>query len=188
LRGLGNFLGTLLGLGLLLAIASGAYFLFKYVVNVFAALEPQVETLAAIASVVALLCAVIIAEGIKSRTKAEVLSAVADEKAKIYARLLLLCGEQVGGWSGAPATSELRGIEIFLALHANAKVVAAYNALRRAMQGGGAGTTAPTLLIKLLAEMRGDLGRADFVRNENELIDLMLSRGESPARIPGAGS
>ena len=65
----GTLLGTVFGLGLLAAILAGVYLLLKYVVHVFASLEPQTESLAAIASAVALLCAVIIAEGLKARSR-----------------------------------------------------------------------------------------------------------------------
>src|SRR5258705_13071055 len=89
-----NSVATIFGLALLLVLAAGVYFLFKYVTGVFSSLDPQVETLAWIGSIVALLCAVIIAEGLKARAQQEQSIAPA-EKAKVYERLLALCCDQL---------------------------------------------------------------------------------------------
>ena len=175
MRAVGNILGPAIGFAVLFALLAGGWFLFKYVANVFSTLEPQVETLAAIASAVALLCAVIIAEGLKARARAEGDSSAGSEKAREYERLLLLCCEQVQERSNAAATeAELARLEKFLMLHASAKVLAAYAALRRVLRQGEAKTASPTL-VKLLIEMRNDLGRTEFIRNEDELADIMLN-------------
>ncbi len=175
-----TFLGAVFGLALLLAFLAGGYFLFKYIASVFATLEPQVETLAAIASVVAVLCAVIVAEGLKARSQKDQYSIATAEKAKLYERLLFLCCEQLkrkGNGDEWAADTELVKIEQLLALHGSAKVIAAYNNLRRlSKQDGPPGDTEPVLLSKLLMEMRGDLGRTEFMRKENDLLDLLLGR------------
>ena len=69
-----TFLEILFGLVLLLTLLAGAYFLFKYVAKVFATLDPQVETLPAIATVVAVLCAVVVAEGLKARRQTDLIA------------------------------------------------------------------------------------------------------------------
>ena len=71
---LSSFLGLVFGLALLAALLAGGYFLFRYVADGFATLEPTVATLTAIASVVALLCATIVANGLKARSKRRVRS------------------------------------------------------------------------------------------------------------------
>jgi hypothetical protein len=94
LKAFGMFLGSLLGVAVLLALAS-AYSLFNYVVNVFASLEPQTATLAAIASTFALLCAVILAEGLKARAQRSGESTETAEKSETYERLLCQCIERL---------------------------------------------------------------------------------------------
>ena len=141
----------------------------------------KVETLAAVASVVAVLCAVIIAEGLKARGQNEHHSIATSEKAKIYERLLFLCCEQLkrhGNRDEPAADAELVKLEQLLALHGSVKIITAYDKLRRlAKRAGEPGDTAPALLSKLLMEMRGDLGRTEFIRKENDLLDLLLGRG-----------
>jgi hypothetical protein len=166
-------IGTAFGLVLMFALLAGAYFLFKYVVGVFATLDPQVETLAAIATVVALLCAVIIAEGLKARTQQEQ-SIAPTEKAKVYERLLALRRDQLkapGNTDDPPADTEL---ELALALHGGAKVISAYNEFRRsAKQDGMAGDAAAALLNKLVSAMRADLGRGGVIPGNADLLELL---------------
>jgi hypothetical protein len=59
----------LVGLVLLLVYVVGGYGLFKCDADVCANLEPQLATLAAIGSVAAFLCVVIVAEGLKALGK-----------------------------------------------------------------------------------------------------------------------
>lgn len=159
----GTFLGTAFGLALLIALVAGAYLLLKYVGNVFAALPPQVETLAVITSVVALLCAVIIAEGLKARPNGTQAIAVA-QRIATYERLLLC-------WSRNGQAGELLQLEQALALHGSSKVISAYLKLRRAAKHD-AGAAAP-LLNALVVEMRGDLGRTELIRKEDDLSELL---------------
>jgi len=173
-----TFLAAVSGLALLFALLTGGYLLFKYVVSVFATLEPQVETLAAIASVVALLCAVIIAEGLKARGRPEQ-SILLAEKARIYERLLALCCDQLNAPSDQDdrsADAELVPLERALALYAGAKVISAYNEFRRSTkQAGIAADAATALLRKVVLEMGADLGRSDVIRSDTDLLDLLLA-------------
>ncbi len=175
-----NFLGPIFGLALLFALIAGGYFLFKYVVGVFATLDPQIETLAVIASVVALLCAVILAEGLKARAQQEQYSIGTVEKAKVYERLLSLCCEQLttqGNENDRPADAELVQVERFLALHGGAKVISAYVEFQRsAKQDGKPAGEVATPLNKLVLEMRADLGRSEVIRNAGDLIEILSGR------------
>jgi hypothetical protein len=168
-----NSLGTIFGLVLLFALLAGGYYLFKYVTGVFSTLDPQLETLAGIASVVALVCAVIVAEGLKAGRSGDSVA----EKARIYGELLFVCCERLRQGGEVDASTELARIEQSLALHGAARVIAAYGAFRRlTVQYEQQDDTAATHLLKLLTEMRADLGHAALVRNENELRDILLGR------------
>jgi hypothetical protein len=174
----GSFLGSIFALALLAALLAGGYFLFKYVVGVFATLDPQVETLAAIASVISLLCAVIIAEGLKARGQKDSFSIATAEKTKTYQRLLYLCSERLRSQlpeNRQVVDAELAKIEHLLALHGGARVVSAYVKLRRPAQDEGK-TGGASLLNKLLMEMRRDLGHSEFIRNERDFLELLLPR------------
>jgi hypothetical protein len=172
-----TLLATVLGLALLVAFASGGYFVFKYVVGVFAGLDPQLASLTAIASVVALLCAAIIAGGLKARWRTERNPLAMMERAKLYERLLTLCCEQMkdrqDGNSQQTGT-HLAEIERTLALHGSAKVVAAYNNLRRLRrQNGQPAEAINEMLSKLVVEIRKDLGRTDLIRDDKDLLELL---------------
>jgi hypothetical protein len=172
-----TILATFFGFALLVALATGGYFVFKYVVDVFATLDPPFASLAAIASVVALLCAAIIAGGLRERGRTENCPLAMMQRAKLYERLLTLCCEQVKGREdGNPqrTMTNLPEIERALALHGSAKVVAAYNNFRRLRRQDGQPAEAITaMLSKLVAEIRKDLGRTDLMRDDKDLHELL---------------
>ena len=173
-----TFFGVLFGVALLAALLTGGYFLFRYIVSVFNTLEPQFETLATIASIVAVLCAVIIAEGLKARSQNEYLAIVSVEKAKIYEALLSfliahLKMQEKGDVLAVDA--ELVKFEQLLALHGSAKLITAYINLRRFLTNEKIpGNEASELFKKLLVEMRADLGRTEFNLNKKDLLNLLL--------------
>lgn len=180
LKILSTFLGMVFGVALLAAFLTGGYALFRHIAGVFATLQPQVATLAAIASVVAVLCAVIIAEGSKARGQREYLAVSAVDKAKLYERLLSLWSGQVKRQANGDLSMEdmeLVKLEKLLALHGNAKVIAAHMKLRRSVkQDEKPGENADELLKKLLVEMRANIGRTEYTINKNDLLDLLLAR------------
>ena len=175
-----TFLGMVFGVALLAALLTGGYFLFKYIASVFSTLEPQFETLAAIASIVAVLCAVIVAEGLKARSQNEYQAIAAVEKSKIYEPLLSLVSAQLKKQKSTDvheAVIDLSKLEQLLALHGSAKVITAYiNFKRSAVKGEKSGDEAHELLKKLLVEMRMDIGRKDLSLNKNDVLDLLLKR------------
>ena len=172
----GTALGTVFGLGVLIALLAGAYFLFDYVLNVFAILEPQTRTLAAIASVVAVLCSVIIAEGIKAHGRGDD-RLPASGKAEIYERLLAICCSRTVRQSipdEPESYTEIVKTERLLALYGNTKVISAYVGFRKQAKENGKPEDGLVLLRKLAIEMRGDLGQGQFVRSPDDLLDLLL--------------
>jgi hypothetical protein len=176
----GTGLRTVFGLALLFALLAVAYFLLKYVVGVFAGLGADVGTIAAIASVVAILCAAILAEGLKARGRTDQPAVTVAEKAAVYERLLSLCCGRLArqGSSDGPAPdAELAKLERLLALHGSTKVISAYVRLRLLAKEEGRAVDAGEALLKTLAmEMRSDLGRGDSLRKPDELLELLLDR------------
>ncbi|HMZ57048.1 MAG TPA: hypothetical protein PLT48_19525, partial [Nitrospira sp.] len=57
--------GVVFGLALLAVLAAWGYLAFNWGLDVFGTLEPQVATITAIASMVAVFCAAILASGFK---------------------------------------------------------------------------------------------------------------------------
>jgi hypothetical protein len=174
----GTALGTVFGLALLFALLAGAYFLLAYVVGVFAGLGADAGTIAAIASVVAILCAAILAEGLKARGRIDQPAVTVAEKAAVYERLLSLCCGRLGrqGSPDGPAPdAELAKMERLLALHGSTKVISAYVLLRRLAKEEGRPDNAGAPQLKTLAmEMRSDLGRGHSLRKPDELLELLL--------------
>ncbi|OQZ04847.1 MAG: hypothetical protein B6D34_01050 [Candidatus Brocadia sp. UTAMX1] len=161
----GIFLGMMFGLALL----SGGYFLFKYIVSVYDMLEPQVKTVAAIASVVAILCSVIISV----RSKAVCASdGAVSKRADVYERLALFCTNRLKAGAEALADDrELATLEQLFALHGNTKVISVYLELRRTMREG---EKEVGLLNKLILAMRADLGRRELNLKEKDILGLLL--------------
>ena len=172
------FLGVVFALALLLAIMAGGYFLFKYLVELLGALEPQVKTISVIASVVALLFAAIIAGGLKAYRKIENSPNAIDQKRGIYVRLLSYLSDQLRlqmAGNELTADNDLSGFEQRLVLYGSPEVLRAYVNLRReSMNGGRPGQKVASLLNNLVMEMRGDLGQTEWRLKENDLFDLMV--------------
>jgi hypothetical protein len=180
MKRLGTFFGIIFGLALLAAFAAGAYFLFQYVVGLFDLLDPQFQAITLIASVVALFCALIIADGLKGRQYKAANLHMVTEKANLYERVLMYwCDPSKQPISSGELIneSELVRLERQLVLHASPKVLTAYLNLRRqGLQENASDTQTIDLLSKLALEMRSDLGHLDPKLKENELLDLLLGR------------
>ena len=162
MKALGAFLGLVFGLALLAGLLAVGYFLFRYVADVFATLEPTVATLTAIASVVALLCAIIVAGGLKTRGQKDQSVGTRVEKTRLYEQLLSVCGKQFQGQKSteeSAADSALINLRQLLILHGSPKVITAYLDLQRqARQEGQQADPVPALLNKLVAAMRNQFG------------------------------
>ena len=180
MKALGAFLGLVFGLALLAGLLAGGYFLYRYVADVFATLEPTVATLTAIASVVALLCAIIVTGGLKTRGQKDQSVGTCVEKTRLYEQLLSVCGAQLQGQKSAEelaADSALINLRQLLTLHGSPKVITGYVNLRRsAKQEGNPDNKFPGLLNKLVLEMRADLGRTALNLKEDDLLDLLQGR------------
>lgn len=167
-----------LGLALLAALAVGVYFAFGYVFGVFSGLSGQTGILAAIASIVTLLCALIVAGGLTARGRSEQQVLVAREKAVLYEDMLGACVERMEQ-SGPCSDSDgvLHRLERALALRGSGKVIAAYVALRGALHGEAVPDVDRSALLRTLTmEMRADLGSLDANRRGDELLTLLLER------------
>lgn len=174
MKAFGTFLGMILGVALLVA---GGYFLFKYVVGVFDTLGPQYKTIAAIASVVAIMCAVIIASRLRVRYNSEG-SAV---KANVYERLAVFladqCRKEKTVEEGRADEDELIKLEQLLVLYGGTKVITTYMQIRRTIrEERKERSETMALLYKLVLAMRADLGRRELNLKEKEVLDLLLGR------------
>ena len=159
---------------MLAGLLAGAYFLYRYVTGVFATLDPQIEIVLAVTSIVALLCAVIISEGLKAPGRND----PAGEPAKTYERLLLLCCERLreqGHDARQVTEAERSKAEQLLALHGSAKAASAYVEVRRALNEGKK-DEASAALSKLLTQMRKDLGR-DLIANADDILSSERTAG-----------
>lgn len=180
MRIFGTALGTALVVVLLAALLAGSYFGFKYIADVFAVLGKQTGTIAAIASVVAILCAVILAEAMKARGLSERQAAASREKTALYEALLASCAAR---WSAQgdglpPSNGDVGKLERLLALHGGNKVISAYVRLGRLPRDGESpGDDASALLRTLAVEMRSDLGCLSAGRSGTDLLPLLLGRG-----------
>jgi hypothetical protein len=169
--------GVLVGIVILGAFAVGGYFAIKFGLDLFGTLDPQVATMTAIASLVALLSASIIAGGFKWAGRREKELQVRAEKADLYERLVLMWGARLHQQDRAvdqAAEAELLKLVWLLTLRGSPKVIKAVGALQAVEQEAGAQSQAVhAQLAKLLLEMRLDLGRVGMEPSERDLLDLL---------------
>lgn len=194
MKTLGVFFGVMLGIALLVAMAAGGYVVFKVVLDLFGTLEPQVATITAIASVVALLCAAHIAGGFKwtGRKKAEI--QVRADKANLYERIVLIWGEKLSHRTTVmdQATGdELHKLERLLTLRGSSKVIKTYVDLQVLEKNAGLQSPEiPSQVVKVLLEMRKDLGQGVQNLNERDFVNVLKIEGPldnpvSTSHMPG---
>ncbi len=175
MKAIKNFLGVVLGLALLAALLAGGYYLVRYVMGIFGNLEPQLATVTAIASVVALLCATIIAGGLKSRDHRE----HATEKAQLYLQLLSISclGDPSEKEDSCDAEVEHLKLKQRLALYGSPGVITAYSELeRRIRQKESQGDGVQPLLKQLVMEMRKDLRQSKLNIKQDDLMYLLIGK------------
>ena len=175
--------GMALAWTLVALILAGSYYLIVYILDVFATLDPQVKTLAAIASVVAVFCALAIAGGLKKLGSKD---AASGGTTQLYKKILAFWVEQLthrkSGSGGQLDPAVCAGLEQQLALHGSPEVIRLYLQLRGAVRQADVGEDeAAGLLHKLVQAMRGDLGRGEPNLRESECLELLLgSQWRSP--------
>src|SRR5215468_9758755 len=165
--------GTAFGLALLAALAVGGYLLLEYVGGAFTSLDPPLRTLAAIGSVVVLLSAVIVGEGLKARGARDPQAHAS--KILCYEGVLAACCEQSQRpRADAQGQPELAETERALSLHGGSRVISAYLNLRRATHDDAAQEIRAGLVKRVIAEMRHDLGSRDLITKESDLLELLI--------------
>lgn len=99
------------------------------------------------------------------------------ERANLYERLLAHCceeGKRPEDGDPRQAATNLPEIKRALVLHGSAKVLAAYNNLRRSRgRDGQPAEEINVMLSKLVVEIRKDLGHSDLIRNDKDILDLL---------------
>lgn len=171
MKAVGLIIGVLVGLATLGAISVLGVSAVKYLSAFYLSLEPQTARLAVMATAVALICALIIAGALKTSAR----YAASAETAGLYGRLIAAWGERMKRpGAGREADAEFDELERLLALQANARVIAAHLALRRA--AGEAGDEHHELLRKLAVEMRAELRGTREWLDKSQLLDLLLNR------------
>lgn len=169
--------GVVFGLALLAVLAAWGYLAFNWGLDVFGTLEPQVATITAIASMVAVFCAAILASGFKWMGRKKEQVAARAERANLYENIMLIWGEKlmVGTKTQEPSLEEeLRKRERLLTLRGSAAVLKAYLALQR--QANTVGLHNPELascMARLILDMRRDLGVSAVSIHERDLTTLL---------------
>ena len=190
----GIIFGIVFGLVLLAALAAGGYFAFKFGLDLFGTLEPQIATITAIASMVALLCATIIAGGFKWAGRKEAEVQVRADKSNLYEGISLMWGERLSvGTEGIDQATEgeLKKMERLLALRGSTKVVKAYGALQALERTAGLHSLEiPSQFANVLLEMRKDLGQDVQNLTESDLVNMYKVEAfrEATTSMPPVGS
>ena len=129
MKTVGVIIAGILVLLMVWALAIGGYWGFGFMVDLFKVLEPQLATVTAILSVVALLCAIIIASGLKGVGRREAESQMRAEKADFYEKILLhrsaILASRTKGLEPS-ILDDLQKLERILTLRESAKVLKHY--------------------------------------------------------------
>jgi phage gp36-like protein len=174
----GTLVSLAVGLSLLLAIVAGGYFLFRYSMEMFGTLEPRLAALTAVVSFVAILCCSITAGSLKAANQQGVITTVFNNKEALYKQLMMHWVNKIQSGQdslGLDRENELAELDKLLALYGSPKVISAYLGLcRSAEEEKTDERELLLLLIKLVKEMRSDLGSASLIFKETDLAALLL--------------
>jgi hypothetical protein len=167
-------LSVLFGLALLGLLGAGVYYAFHFIIDsLFAKLDPQLTAIATIAAATLLICTSIIASAMRwSRNHSCELTA---RKIAAYDYFIQIWGGLL--WQEAYQdeinADDVQKLEKHLILRANPKVIQAYIALRQLeAETGLPNAKVTSQFIKVLMEMRKDLGLTNIGLNEQELLKL----------------
>ncbi len=159
------------------ALAIGGYWGLGLVVDMFNRLEPQLAIITAIISVVALLCASIVAGGLKWTGRREAECRMRAEKADLYEKILLLWGEILSNRMKVLEPSvldDLQKLERVLTLRGSAKVLKHYGEFQVCVKTNGLhASELPPLIAKLTLEMQKDLGESTLNVDEHDLLTVL---------------
>lgn len=189
----GVLVSIVLGIALLGVMGAGGYVGVQGLLDLFATLESQVATITAVLSIVALLCASIMAGGQKWRGRNEKELQLRAEKADVYEKILLCWGEVL---SARPTSVEpsllndLHKLERVLTLRGSARVLKLYGDIQACINiSRSPAPELPSLIAKLALEMRRDLGQSTISVGEQELLTVMnlvppQARSAAPVQTP----
>lgn len=173
----GVLVSIVLGTTLLGALGAGGYVGVQGLLDLFATLEPQVAMLTVGFSIVTLLCASIVAGGLKWRGRKEKEMQLRAEKADVYEKILICWGEVLSTRTNSIEPSllnDLHKLERVLTLRGSAKVIKLYGEIQTcANRLTPQSPDLPSLIAKLAFEMRRDLGQSTIGVGEHELLTVL---------------
>ena len=183
MKPLNKILSALLGLALLGALVTGAYFGFKnIIVAPFTRLGQPISLITGIASMVLLLSAFIIASGMRWAKERESELRLRAEKALLYENFLNAWVDTMRpGNNNYPIQlgESQRHLEQQLLLRASPNVLKAYVALRKLeIEARLQINTLQPVVVKMLIEMRKDLGLNTQGLKEEDLLSLVATNSE----------
>lgn len=189
----GVLVSIVFGFALLGAMGAGGYVGVQGLLDLYATLEPQVATITVVFSIVALLCASIVAGGLKWRGRKEKEIPLRAEKADVYEKILLCWGEVLSVRPNSVEPSllnDLHKLERVLTLRGSARVLKRYGDIQTFV--GRPNPQEPgmsSLIAKLALEMRRDLGQSTISVGEQELLTVLnlvppQERPAAPVQTP----
>lgn len=191
----GQTLAVLFSLALLGVLGLGGYFALERIGELFGSMDFQVAAVTAIASVVALLAALIIASSIRQAGKQNTAHQLHTEKAATYQRFidlwedLLRHGRDAEDHSPDTVSEEFLALDRRLMLYGSAGVVKAYAALRALERESGAHHPhVRSQFATLLMEIRQDLGAETAGLTAAELLPLLFANADQASAPANASS
>lgn len=168
----------ILVLMLLTLLGGGVYVAVRYIVDLFADLDPQVATITGTASVVVLLGALILAATVRGAQKRDEQHRLRQEKAAVYRELIESWSAALHGLERSLAhriqspSDQLQVAERQLLLWGSRNVIQRYNAYRKRSIADPDDPELPALMDEVLLQIRRDLGHSTLGTKPGELLAL----------------
>lgn len=190
---LGALVSIVLVIALLGALGTGGYVGVQGLRELLSTLDQQVVTLTAVFSIVAFLCASIVAGGLKWRGRKEKEIQLRAEKADVYEKILICWGEVFPTRTNGVEPSllnDLHKLERVLTLRGSPRVLKLYGDIQTSVNGvHPQSPDLRSLIAKLTLEMRRDLGQSIISIGEQELLTVLnlvrpQERPTAPVQTP----
>lgn len=184
-----NVLSVVFGIALLALLGAGIYYAFHYLTEtLFASLDPQLAAITAIAATTFLIASFVIASALRRSQKNT--DPFSIDKRVVYEHFIRIWGKlfwQIPQQQSEIDAGEVQEFEKQLILLANPKVIQAYLTLRQfEMKPGFSDPKIKAQFIKVLMEIRKDLGLTNLGLEEQELLKLSDSVPDHPDRTRSA--
>jgi len=187
MKAIGNLFSLVMGLALIAVFVIGAFLGIKYILGLYSGLDPQLEAVLTIATLVILLAAAIIANGIRAAKIYGNDNRTAKEKCKVYDQLIRVWTQALRETGKNRDTDSFYSREEANKINRDMLLLASNSVLNQFIsfksleqEAGYEDPKVQAEIARMVLEFRRDLGRKNWNLKEKDLLD-MIRDNSSPA-------